>query len=142
MKQMRKLRQENERLMDLLTRLDRERAALERAHDTLAAGAAPVRPSPAEPPTVAACGGIGGDSGEEARLAQELAQERQQRQRAERDFEVGLSLMEHPGYSRVCRVCRSGALQGGRCARAGVRAATAATRRVRRRGRYRVLSTV
>lgn len=96
MLQMRKSRQENERLMDLLTRLDRERAALERAHDTLAAGAVPVRPSQAEPPNVTGCGGEGGEA---ARLAQELAHERQQRQRAERDFEVRLSLTEYPGYS-------------------------------------------
>ena len=69
--------------MDLLTRLDRERAALERAHAALLA-AAPC-PSPL------ASGGPGcapTAAGVETELAQELARERQQRQRAERDFEV------------------------------------------------------
>ena len=78
------VRDENERLMDLLMRLDRERAALEAAHAALLA-AAPGR----DPGAHGNPGWAPGCADPEAQeLARELARERAQRQRAERDFEA------------------------------------------------------
>ena len=74
------LHQENERLMDLLTRLDHERGALEREHAALLAACAGG-------PEAGAEAAPGAGAGAE-RLARELERERQQRQRAERDFEA------------------------------------------------------
>lgn len=69
--------------MDLLTRLDRERSALEAAHAALLAAAPRPGPGADRYP-----GWAPGSAGAEAELARELARERQQRQRAERDFEA------------------------------------------------------
>ncbi|EIE18515.1 hypothetical protein COCSUDRAFT_49237 [Coccomyxa subellipsoidea C-169] len=97
--------EENGRLLDLVSKVDAERAALEKANAVLRAGRQPPRPpqSPSESSSFACSGSAAGTAFrgaptdadvEAARLALELAHERAQREKAERDFEELLEGMQ------------------------------------------------